>query len=408
MPNNKWDEENIENLLKDFPTIKDERSKEEIYGRLQKAHKPQTKSRNWIPYFVAALAFITFGVLLASMLSQNSNDSAFDVSDSESGEDRAAESSDSSSEALENGDVSESEQDEHASSNATDAEEGSESFNSMESTSENPASTLYNDQLGEMALFTVGLTENAVVIPVSFVVWNSKLQNDFGTAEVGAVELYNRYAAEIDEEALGFDDYHPYSGRIEKTETGIEHLLPIDHNYDMSSASINVYFNSLLASFNESKEISIVDDNGNPAVFDQVGSIEPLETLLGNIAYYSYVTANGFSYLVPGYDMPFENAVLALEAMKSSPNDLYVSLVPDGLEYSVSETEKTVTLAFDEAVNFDSLGYQEATRMIEGMVLTADSFGKELVLDNTDSKTWNRFDFTGPLPVPAGINVKDF
>ncbi|HSJ38495.1 MAG TPA: hypothetical protein VK945_09835 [Planococcus sp. (in: firmicutes)] len=405
MPNNKWDDDHIENLLKDFPAIKDERPKEDVYKRLQQAHKPQKKKpKHWIPYLVAALAFITFGVLLASMLGQNGNDSAFNMSGSESSE----ESADTNSTAVEEGEGAESDSAEMESSEAVDSGEGSDAANSTEEAGEESERTLYAEQLDGMSLFTVGLTENALVIPVSFVVSNDKLQEDFGTTEVEAAELYNRYAAEIDEEALGFDDYHPYSGTITGTAEGIEHTLPQDHAYDMASASMTVYFNSLSASFADAAQISIVDEAGSPANFDQVGPIQPINPAAQRIAYYSYTTANGYGYLVPGYDMPHDNAVEALTAMKSSPNDLYVSLMPADLDYSVSETEQTVTVEFSETVDFNSYEYQEALRMIEGMVLTADSFGKELMMDNTEAESWDRFDFTKSLPVPAGINVKDF
>lgn len=410
MPNNKWDEENIENLLKDFPAIKDERPKEEVYKRLKQAHKPPKKSKHWIPYLVAALAFITFGVLLASMLGQNSNDSAFEMSGSEGegAEENMAESGDANSAAVEESAGDNSDTAETESSEAADSEEGSEAFGSAENTGEEAELSLYADQLEGMSLFTIGLTENAVVIPVSFLLWDDRLQEDFGTTEVDAVELYNRYAAEIDEEALGFENYHPYSGTVTGTVDGIEHRLPQNHGYDMASASLTVYFNSLSTTFAEADQISITDETGGPANFDQVGPVEPFDPGNRNVAYYSYSTANTTNYLVPGYDMPHENAAAAIDAMKSSPSDLYDSLIPAGVDYSVTETEELVTVEFAEAMDFDSYGYQEAMRMIEGMVLSADSFGKELILENTAANSWGRFDFTESLPVPAGINLKDF
>ncbi|OHX48045.1 hypothetical protein BB776_04815 [Planococcus salinarum] len=246
------------------------------------------------------------------------------------------------------------------------------------------------------------------MIPVSFVLWDDRLQEDFGTTEVDAAQLYNRYAAEIDEEALGFEDYHPYSGTVTRTDEGIEHVLPQNHDYDMASASMTVYFNSLAATFADAAEISSIDESGNPANFDQVGPVEPIDPAAQRIAYYSYTATTGNPYLVPGYNMPHETAVEALNAMKTSPNDLYGSLIPAGLDYTVSETEGTVTVEFNETVDFDSYGYQEVMRMIEGMSLAADSFGKELMLENTAANSWGRFDFSEPLPVPAGINVKDF
>lgn len=397
MPNNKWDDDHIENLLRDFPAIKDERPKEEVYKRLLQEEVPQKKSKHWIPYLVAALAFITFGVLLASMLGQNGT--GFDISSSE----RSEESADSGSIIGEEESVTESESAELESSGAADTESGSDIFNSMQGGAD-PTASIYPDELADSTLFTIGLTENAYVIPVSFTIGNDKLMADFGTADVDAASLYNRYAAEIDEQALGFDEYHPYSGSIEMAAEGIEHTVPEDHNYDMASAALTVYFNSMAVSFGEAEQFSVVDESGNPAEFDQIGPVEPVAPELREIAYYAYTSSNGSTYLMPGFDMSFENAAEALDAMKSTPADAFQSLIPDGVDYSVSETEQAVTVEFVETIDFDAYDYEDAMRMIEGLALSADSFGKELLLGNTVQDSWDRFDISNPLPVPAGIN----
>ena len=403
MPNDKWDDDHIENLLRDFPAIKDERPKEEVYKRLKNDHTPKKKPKRWIPLLVAALAFITFGVFLASMLGQKSS---YDMSSSGGTE----ESANSSSTAVEdNGEgASENLQAETEREESADSEEGSEAFTSMENTPDRTGMSIYQDELDGQTLFTIGLTENALVIPISFIFSNEQVVEDFGTAEVDPVELYNRYGAELDEEALGFDDYHPYSGSLNMTNEGMEHQVPEGHGYDMASAAMSVYFNSLSVSFSDVSQILIVDESGNPAEFDQVGPVEPVEPALKNIAYYSYAAANGNIYLTPGFNMPHENAEEAFTAMKGSPNDLYTSVIPDEVDYAVSETEEIVTVEFNEAIDFNSFDYQPALRMIEGMVLAADSFGKDLVLQNTVADSWDRFDFTETLPVPAGINLMEF
>jgi len=73
----------------------------------------------------------------------------------------------------------------------------------------------------------------------------------------------------------------------------------------------------------------------------------------------------------------------------------------------VTETGETVEVNFEEAVDFNQFEREQAVRMIEGMALTADSFGKTLVLSNTAEASWEGFDFSEPLRVPAGINLKN-
>lgn len=404
MPNNKWDDDHIENLLKDFPAIKDARPKEEIYKRLKADYKPNKKPRRWVPLLVAALAFITFGVLLASMLGQNGNDSAFDMSGSEGSE----ESGENHSATTDNNAGSEAESAETESSEATEESgEGSDDFTAMQNAGEGAKQSVYADDLDGQTLFTLGLTENAVVIPVSFLISDDKLQTDFGTTEVNAADLYNRYADRVDEQDFGFDDYHPYSGSIETENEGIRHTLPEGHGYDMASASITVYMNSLAASFPDAARIAIVDEAGSPAEFSQVGPVQSFDPAPQNLAYYSRETANGEIFLVPGYDMPHDNVIDAFEAMKLSPNDLFSSVIPEELDFAVSETDNEVTVEFETAVDIEAMDAQTAQRMIEAMTLSADSFGKKVVLANIAADTWNGFDFTQALPVPSGINLKE-
>lgn len=404
MPNDKWDDDRIENLLRDFPAIKDERPKEEVYNRLKNDHKPKKKPTRWIPALVAALAFITFGVLLASMMGQGNHDSALEMSGSEN----SSESADSQIPAVEE-EQAESERaaDTDSSDVGGDAEDA-ESFAAMEQENSVEMASVYAEDLDGNTVFTIGLTENAVVIPVSFLISDERLQEDFGTIDVDAAELYNFYAAEVDEEALGFDDYHPYSGMIESEGEGIQHMLPADHSYDMASAAIGVYFNSLSASFPDAAEITILDEAGEIAEFDQVGPVPSFAPAVSDIAYYSFAKANGDIHLAPGYDMPFDSATEALEAMQASPSDLYAPLIPADLDYTVSETDETVTVNFVEAMDFDLYDYQFILQMIEGMALSADSFGKALILENTASENWDRFNFTESLPVPAGTNLMAF
>src|SRR5699024_12589855 len=76
MPNNKWTDDSIEDLLKDFPAIKDHRPKEEVYNRLVQKEKSPKRPKKWLPLLAAALAFITIGILVAAIINQNGIDSA--------------------------------------------------------------------------------------------------------------------------------------------------------------------------------------------------------------------------------------------------------------------------------------------------------------------------------------------
>ena len=394
MPNNKWTDESIENLLKDFPAIKDDRPKEEVYNRLAQKEKVRKRPKRWLPLLIAALAFITIGILVATIVSQNGIDSAQNSQDS-SGE------SEESSSIAEEGAVEETKEVPKA-EDFGDEEAGGFTTAQVEVPVRTAA---YKELIGDQTLMTIGLTENAFVVPVSFLIPGEQIEAVFGDSAPSSLEMYQEFADGIDETQLGFDEYHPYVGTLEEASAGIRHLLPPDHQYDMASASIGVYFNTLAATFTDVNEIEVANEDGSTAEFSGIGSVEPVIPEPRNLAYYSYAAANGAVYLVPGYDMPFDKASEAIEALAESPNDFYQATIPENMDIEVSEMEGVMRVEFKETVDLNSLDRLEAVRMIESLVLTADAFDKELAITGMQPENWNGFDFSQPLPIPVAPNL---
>lgn len=396
MSNDKWTDKSIEDLLNDFPAIKDNRSKEKIYSQLIDKKKGQKRPKNWLPLLVAALAFIAFGILISSIISQNGLDSARNK-DSSNGEstESAATSTDNSQQADSSSEAEES------------GTEESDQFSAAQA-DEVLRTAVYEETIGNQTVMTIGLTENAFVVPVSFLIPEDRIAEAFGDLMPSSLDLYQQYADDIDETQLGFDEYHPYLGDLEKTAKGIRHILPQDHQYDLSSASIGVYFNTLSETFPDVAEITVVNEDGSAAEFSQVGSVEAISPEQKGIAYYSFATINGEIYLAPGYDMPFASATEAIEALAQSPNDFYKSTIPQNVDFQLSETEDLVQIDFEGLVDLETLDRLEAVRMIESFALTADSFDKKIEVKGLQSDSWNGFDFNQPLPVPLAPNLLEW
>lgn len=393
MPNSKWTDESIEDLLKDFPAIKDNRTKEEVYNQLARKEKVPKRPKKWLPFLVAALGFITVGILIATIISQNGIDTAQNSQESTEDSATTTEQADQEASVIPKAEEPEAE------------ESGQFSIAQVET----PLRTaVYEDAIGDQTLMTIGLTENAFVIPVSFLIPREQTEAVFGDKVLSSFDLYQEYADDIDEAQLGFDEYHPYAGTLEQTATGIRHLLPQDHQYDLASASIGVYFNTLSETFVDVEEIEVVNDDGSPAEFSEIGSVEPIVPVEENIAYYSFKSSNGEVYLVPGYDMPFTAASEAIEALTESPNDFYEATVPQHIEIQVSETADLVQVEFEDELDLNSLDSLVAVRMIESFALTADAFGKRVEVEGVQSDSWNGFDFSQPLPVPAAPNLLEW
>lgn len=391
MPHDNWDDEHIENLLRDFPAIRDDRPKEEVYRRLAQKEPVRKRQKQWLPLLVAALAFITIGILVASILNQNGMDSAHNEQSTENGADQSAASTADSAE-------DRTLQEENAAT-------GDAETSIMESEDAGAARiSIYDEDLEGHTLFTIGVTENAFVIPLSFLIPDAQIMEDFGKENPNTVELYNQYASQIDEQALGFDEYHPYVGRIAMGPEGAEHTLPSDHQYDLASASIGVYTSTLQETFRDAGQVAILNEDGSPVEFNGMGPMEPVVTDVKNVAFYAFTTAAGETYLAPGYGMPFETATEAFQAMKDSPNDFQKSTLPKDIAFSVTETDELVQIEFQSPFDFSSMEEMDAQRMIESFAMTAKSYGKLVQLANTEQPQWLGYDFTMPLKTPVATN----
>ncbi|MGK7378284.1 hypothetical protein ACSFXN_10655 [Planococcus sp. 1R117A] len=394
MPNDNWDDEHIESLLRDFPTIQDERPKEEVYNRLVQKTPARKKNKQWLPLLVAVLAFITIGILVASILSQSGINTAQNEMSTESGAEQSAESS---AEMAEDKNI----QEEAATGNADSTDPNTFA---VEEGVEATRTSVYEEDLAGHTLFTIGFTENAYVIPLSFLIPNEQIAEDLGIENPNTVEIYNYYASRLDEQALGFDEYHPYLGTITMEAEGAQHILPSDHQYDLASASIGVYIASLQETFRDAGQVAVLNEDGSPAEFDQIGPMEPVITDVKNVAFYAYTTAAGNTYLVPGYGMPLETATEAFESMTASPNDFQKSTLPEGLDFTVSEMDDVVQIEFKEPFDLEAMEDVDAKRMIESLSLTAKAYGKRVQLVNVKQSEWLGFDLTQPLDTPVSAN----
>lgn len=392
MPNNKWTDDAIEDLLKEFPEIKDNRSKKRVYNQLVQRKSMKKPRKPWLPILIAALAFIAMGILVSSIISQNGIDFAQTKNDSSD----AAE--ESSATMKENNKLSEAE----------DSNESESDQFSTAQVEDTVRTAVYENEISDQTVMTIGLTVQAIVVPVTFLIPAEEIASDFKSLVPTSLELYQKYADDINEKALGFDNYHPYIGTLEKTTTGIRHMLPQDHQYDEASASIGIYFNTLSASFNDADQIEVVNKDGSAAEFSQIGPVESRVPTQENLAYYSVATKNGDIYLAPGYDMPFASVSEAIRSLTKSPSDLYSGTIPEDLVFQVIETDKLVTVRFETEVDLNAIDQLDAVRMIESLTLTANSFHKEVKVEGLQPVNWNGFDFSLPLPIPIAPNLLEW
>lgn len=266
---------------------------------------------------------------------------------------------------------------------------------------------LYEADLKQNVPFTLGLvSEDALSVPVSILLPKSRVIDDLKTPTPSTVALYEQYAALIDEEALGFTEYHPFHASFRTKEAAIYMTLAADHQYDQSSATIEIFNDTLQQTFYGFREVRLLNEKNEPVTFNGIGEInDPVSLYSGmnGYAYYAYPYGSRY-YLAPSFGQTYVTVEEAFEALKSAENDFYLSIVPKDVTYTMEKSDQLITITFEEPFVIRDYEEEEVYRLLEGMNLTAASFGYSLKLEGIDKRGWKKFDFNRPLPKPVSAN----
>lgn len=387
-----WDEDRIEELLKNVPKIHDVRSKEEVFERLKRdgvfdeeppKNSPIIKKKTkMMPWLIAACAALFAAVLIPSLTNNSMEEQAIlnSEQDDSSGDQQEMETF-----ALPN-----------------DMEE-KENFAPMSTSDADIKTAVYPEQLEGNTLFKIGLaSDEAESIPVTILIPNEKIVEDFGKDNPTQVELYNEYAPQLNEKLLGFNEYHPYVGEITESEGKVIHKLPNNHPYDEDAAT---YYATLTDTFTDYREMEIVDENSEPVILENIGEKYTLLTEKSKQhSYFKYVQNDGSEFLAPNFRETYSTVEEAMEALKASTNDIYKSVILPNADYSVSVNHDVVIITFKNRLDLFEYNQVEAMQMIEAMLLTAAGFNKSVQFENIVQTEWEGFDFTKPLPIPVGPN----
>ena len=412
MSNNKWSEQKIDQLLSQVPKLQDTRSKDEVLKKLQQDSRlteyNQKKRKRWIPPVVTVAALITLTLLGATIINQPSvEQSAFDSSKmSESSTDMDSVTNEESN--TMNEEATEGSADKSIMFKSTSDESSAETeMATSDAKIQSILTSPYVSDVENHTVFKIGLvSQDALVVPVTFLIPNDQIQQDFGNQTPNTLQLYEQYAGAIKEEDLGFVDYHPVKGTFEVDQDQLIHKLPKEHDYDLSSAALNVYDLSLQFTFEGFTEINHQNEDGSQAEFDQIGQKTP--TVLTNgfykTAVYPYTDPTGEVNMVPSLNEPFNSVSDALNALKTPPNDFFANVIPRSVTFTVEEVQGIVHIKFSEPLALNSLSQEQTSQLIESFVLTAATFDVQIQFDNIVEEQWNGINLTQPLEQPVGLN----
>ncbi|ARF15453.1 GerMN domain-containing protein [Sporosarcina ureae] len=394
MSNDKWNEDTIEKRLRNMPVVKDQRSKDEIMQRLKEdtrlsepnGPKKRPSKSKWPPIIAAVAAIVLLTIIVPTFIQQNNEVSMDKATTEESADPIVMEDSE-----------------EMQSNEASDASVFTKQVSAPLSYAAYPADIL------DHTAFHIGLaTDQAAIVPVTFLIPNERLPEGLGTSP-DAVALYNEYANTIDEEALGFSEYHPYKAMISSNGNQVQMKFTADHTYDRSSATLEMLNLSVQNTFQGYDEIQFLQEDATPITFDQVGQVDEPISLSGvasRQAYYRFLKSDGEAVLSTNFGKTSETVEQALHEMKKSPNDIFSTVIPEGIDFTVKEVKGIVNVKFTKVLDLDKMQSEKALQLLDGILLTAASFDKQVEFDQIAQEQWNKFDFTRPLEKPLGANPK--
>lgn len=395
MKKNHWEETEIENLLREMPSMEDRRNRKEIYAAVNRSNVKKKPNTWGYPAF-AGIAALLILFLITPSLFNHSNQSQYE----NSAADMAAEDSgEAGSPQKEMASLQETEENAVLDDSSNNSESRQQSLMGKAETLER--SNVYQDDLLQYNLFTFGLvTPDATVVPVS--VLSEKRDS------AGWLERFVDVSEEIPEQSWGFDEYYPLAGKLELNKDNSELIYTVteEEMTNPGSGGEDIFYDSIAFTLEGSgyEKMTLQKEDGTVPLFSHMGEISEIPKAgSSNKGYYKYSLSNGDTYLVPGEE-EHKNISDALEGMKMSSNTLYEPLIPEKLNLEASTENNLLTISLGETLK---LNEEIDPLFAEALLLTAKEFGYEEVLfKNFEGTAWNGFDFSKPISVPVSPNKK--
>ncbi len=407
------DPEKIEDLLRNAPKIEDSRSKEDVFARLkadgafdevdskkeQVIIKPVKKP---LPFFKVASFVALFAlVIIIPMVMMNKEDnSAFDsANDSRMGMSHNKEENSSTFEDLSKKNVESDDNQDNVSGMTTMA------LNADYRTA------LYEDEIVDEMVFTIGMAGNAAEsLPISMKVPLTFLKANGLNSDATYLQVYKVVAPLLDEQALGFSEYHPFVGRFEENGDQLIHYLPADHPYDEASATWANYQGALRDTFGgHYKEVLIRGEKGEIITFSEVGEMtEPLVLKRDGMNYFLLEQQPFTHYLSPNFGVTYPTVDEAFDALYEEWNDVYQTAMIEGIEFKSENRGNYIAIMFKQPLDVALYESSQLMRMFEAIIATAASFGEQVKFENIVQEEWDGFWFTEVIPKIMGVNEVSF
>lgn len=391
MKRREWNEEQLENLLQQLPSIKDKQNPKDLYQSIFHKQQNRKKQRAWIAPTIATVAAVLIFALISPYLfkgiTRTNEESAMDISSTSSSELSKAENNpheDTSS-------TESSSIEKNATGNLTISQE----------IKRDKQETFVTDSEDSEHIITVGLTDNNLqnVIPIS-------IEEEEDKEEMDQIKGFNPKSIENQIGPLGFELKNSDLKRENNGEIIIDYKS--ETGSITGSASEVSYKESIIETFRwlGYKKANLYT-NGNEGIeFGNTGKETELEiSATRNKAYLVYQFDETKTKLLVPTRESLPSIKEAIEVMKQGNDiiELQPSIQSNIGEIVIEEDDELLEIEFREGSNVKD--NEESIIMLESILLTAKDFGYEFVQFNgIEIEEIGVMDVTKPVEVPFSPN----
>lgn len=393
MKKREWNEEQLQQLLQQLPSVRDKQSKKELYQNIYYKVQYKKKKRIWVAPTVATIAVLFISLALISPLlfqsiTSTNEENAMDMASTSSSESTKAENNSGQELQMAESSIAEDRNNEKVELSRKEIEQ----------------ETFVTDADDSANFITVGLTDESLqnIIPVSF-------KEEAGKEELDQIETFNpdKFA-----EKLG-----PLRIALTNTDLEEENNNEIIINYKSDNGSITgsgsevAYKESIIETFRwlGYKKANLFTNGVEGIEFSNYGQEEELEiTETRNKAYlvYQYDESKA-KLLVPSPEsLPTIEEAIAIMKKGIDEQELKPSIQEHIGQIDIKEDGERLEIDFKQNANVEN--NEESIIMLESILLTAKDFGYETVQFNgTKEKEIGVMDVSRPLEVPFSPNPID-
>ncbi len=379
MKKSQWTDEEIEQLFSELPIIKDQRTPELIFARVQQVEKKKWNVHRLFPVMAAATALFIFAIITSSLfLKKDASKESKELANSPLSEERIEVTTDNKQSSDEKvADIKTADE-----NKSTTAEEPN---TLMKQAAEEVAHSIaFQEDVENKITVTLGVPDLNInnIVPVTLVV--------DGEENKDQVSLIKETMEKIDEASLGLEDFYPLKEvEIKPSEKQTELVVDVrpGHPYG-SSATESIFMEALKETArNQGFDTIRFTTNGKEgAEFSHTGYTPKIEVNEGSTkrAYLLYqANVHQKKLLVPTISH-FDTIEAAIEEMKK-PTDsslIYPSL-PKWIHIDSIKTEgHRLVLTFSDDTKLNNS--EEVVKGLEAILLTAKEFGyKSVVFQNS-------------------------